>query len=93
MKSIKILYGTNIYTFSASTLFIADIFSFLNTQICAMNLTKELTYFCFDLSDSSVCGDNYFRCDSGQCIHKSQRCNGQVTCTDSSDEEHCGIKF
>ena len=35
------------------------------------------------------CSSSQFRCDSGQCIPSSFRCNGYAGCTDGSDERGC----
>ncbi|XP_023317257.1 modular serine protease-like [Trichogramma pretiosum] len=33
-----------------------------------------------------TCGVHQFRCDSGQCIHRTDMCDGNVDCNDRSDE-------
>lgn len=38
--------------------------------------------------DSKEC---HFRCKSGECITKEERCNGVRNCIDRSDEEDCGL--
>ncbi len=35
------------------------------------------------------CKEGMWRCDSGQCISEDKRCNGELDCTDKSDEEFC----
>lgn len=34
----------------------------------------------------------YFRCGSGECVTKAQRCDGNKNCADRSDEMDCGAK-
>ena len=41
------------------------------------------------LSASNTCPDGWFRCNSGQCITWSWRCNGDRHCRDGSDERNC----
>ena len=35
------------------------------------------------------CNHNEFHCNSGLCIDKKKQCNGQVDCSDESDEVGC----
>ena len=38
----------------------------------------------------TVCGNDYFTCDSGACLNLTKRCNRVLDCSDSSDEgESC----
>ncbi|XP_065835527.1 low-density lipoprotein receptor-related protein 2-like [Oscarella lobularis] len=37
------------------------------------------------------CRFYHFRCNDGQCIKRSRRCNGVKNCADSSDEENCPV--
>ena len=42
------------------------------------------------ISHAAQCASNQFRCDSGQCVSSSLRCNGFFGgCTDGSDERGC----
>ena len=41
------------------------------------------------LSASNTCPDEWFRCNSGQCIALSWRCNGDRDCSDGDDERNC----
>uniref|UniRef100_A0A8C3XDL7 Low density lipoprotein receptor n=1 Tax=Catagonus wagneri TaxID=51154 RepID=A0A8C3XDL7_9CETA len=40
---------------------------------------------------SSPCSALEFHCHSGECIHSSWRCDGDVDCKDKSDEENCDV--
>jgi hypothetical protein len=33
-----------------------------------------------------VCSDNQFTCNNGQCISDDKQCDGNVDCSDKSDE-------
>ena len=48
-----------------------------------MNLIFMITF-------AALCTSSQFRCDNGQCISSSLRCNGYTGgCTDDSDERGC----
>lgn len=36
-----------------------------------------------------MCSENQFRCNNGQCISIGKECNGDVDCSDESDELGC----
>lgn len=36
------------------------------------------------------CSEDEFRCNNGQCITGSWRCDGAGDCDDDSDEDGCG---
>ena len=38
---------------------------------------------------SGQCSSNQWRCDDGECITMSNRCDGRVDCNDRSDEDNC----
>ena len=40
-----------------------------------------------------VCREDQFKCEVGDCISKSLRCNGKRNCQDGSDEKDCGRVF
>ena len=33
--------------------------------------------------------DNLYQCDNTECIHSSWKCDGDLDCTDGSDESSC----
>ena len=35
------------------------------------------------------CNSDEFACDNGQCVASSLRCDGDMACTDNSDEQDC----
>lgn len=39
----------------------------------------------------SVCSNDQYTCDDGQCISLSERCNLKVDCDDRSDENDCSL--
>ena len=39
--------------------------------------------------EEEACGEQEFRCSSGQCISKNWRCDGLEDCNDASDEGNC----
>ena len=43
--------------------------------------------------DNNTCNRWQFRCDSGQCISASGRCDRWYHCTDRSDERNCSKYF
>ena len=55
------------------------LFCFLKAELCA---PKE----------AGPCEVNEWQCQSGdQCVPRSFHCDGQIDCTDSSDEIGCGM--
>lgn len=36
-----------------------------------------------------ICNDKEYKCKTGQCIKKDWRCDGNIDCTDQSDEDGC----
>ena len=53
-------------------------------------MTIHFTFILLTHVEPPTCSPNQFRCDSGQCIHQSLRCNRRYDCRDGSDEFHCG---
>ena len=37
----------------------------------------------------ATCSDNYFNCDTGECVLMYSKCDGRNECGDGSDELHC----
>ena len=52
-------------------------------NILSLQSLISLSYFYLD------CPDDKFQCDNGQCIHIVEVCNGQILCSDGSDEDDC----
>ena len=44
----------------------------------------------FHITCTVSCQSGAFRCSNGQCILSSDRCDGNLDCTDGSDETGCG---
>lgn len=40
--------------------------------------------------DVSVCSDNHYQCNTGECINESWICDGQKDCPNGDDESNCG---
>jgi len=61
----------------------------LVTLIIAVNTQRNSTKheICEDLSSTT----QFFKCDNGNCIPKSYKCDGDNDCTDGSDENNCGL--
>ena len=55
-------------------------------DICGAKLTQSVGYE----STHAACTSSQFRCDNGQCVSSSVRCNGLTGgCSDGSDERGC----
>ena len=50
----------------------------------------NLIFVCAYFSVLRECDASEFRCNSGQCIKISDRCNLKADCVDGSDEMNCG---
>jgi len=49
-------------------------------------------YFVISASKSVQCRPDQFLCkNESRCISRALQCNGQMDCTDRSDEEDCGM--
>lgn len=50
-----------------------------------------MVYYFYFLIAPPICADNEYMCDSGRCIHKMFRCDGNYDCStdDFSDEANC----
>uniref|UniRef100_A0A182IR31 Uncharacterized protein n=1 Tax=Anopheles atroparvus TaxID=41427 RepID=A0A182IR31_ANOAO len=48
-----------------------------------MVFNSSLSQTCIDAASCE------FRCESGECLAKSKRCNGHIDCADQSDEQNC----
>ncbi|RWS07607.1 low-density lipoprotein receptor-related protein 4-like protein [Dinothrombium tinctorium] len=47
-------------------------------------------YFLPSKAASKTCAPDEFRCSSGRCIRSTWRCDGDIDCSDNSDEKDCG---
>ncbi len=45
----------------------------------------------FIIAAQAPCNDHQFRCDNGQCIEISKRCDAVFNCVDFTDEFKCGM--
>ena len=45
-------------------------------------------YYSF-IAETNLCNDDQFRCNSGQCVNNSKRCDFVPDCLDRSDEQNC----
>lgn len=62
-----------------------DILKLVSFQFISRNSTKH--EICEDQSSTT----QFFKCDNGNCIPKSYKCDGDNDCTDGSDENNCGL--
>lgn len=53
----------------------------------AVSQIQTEEFFFNDLGFS--CNSDEFECDNGQCVASSLRCDGDLACTDNSDERDC----
>ena len=54
------------------------------------NLVKmSFQHSCVAAGVTQQTGVCQFRCDNGQCVLATDRCNGVQNCTDGSDEDFC----
>lgn len=45
-----------------------------------------------EMIDTIVCGPTQYKCNSGECIANSYKCNGYVDCRSREDEFDCGMR-
>ena len=45
---------------------------------------------CGHISGAIICANSRFRCNNGECIEVSKRCDSRKDCEDNSDEIDCG---
>ena len=46
--------------------------------------------FCNIFIADQICMIDQYQCDSGRCISREWRCDGDYDCSDQSDERGCG---
>lgn len=43
-----------------------------------------------EVVDTIICGPSQYKCNSGECIANSYKCNGIIDCRSRDDEFDCG---
>ena len=54
-----------------------------------------ITVNCLSLNDNFIdkCPSLYFKCNNGNCVPVSDKCNSVDDCGDNSDENGCGMNL
>ena len=70
---------------------ITNSFNCFDLRVHITRVSKSATVPLFNVYPTAVCTN--FRCQNGQCVLNSSRCNGLDECGDGSDENGCGKSY